>query len=308
MSRIIYIVSCQRSGSTLLDLMLSQHSKIQGVGEVAKLFRYARDNKLCTCGKTILACEFWSQVTERFKEKVNFKGESVFSEDRYDCLIKNKNYSFLKNNLEKVMLLKSNNKRVKQLWKTLFLDHVNAFKMCEFWYDSILKTSGKAFLLDSSKDIRRMMVLSTLKESDLNIIYLIRDGRGVVNSLMKRWNLSVQAASKMWVQKNQEIQLALNSVAQKHPVQWLKYEALCADPSLAMRGIAEFLNTDYEEAMTRLNKNASHNIHGSPTRLDKSNNRVEQDLAWEKALTKKDLAIFYQIAGKLNKDLGYHAD
>ena len=63
------------------------------------------------------------------------------------------NYSFPKSNLEKLLLLKSNNKRVKQLWKTLFSDHVNACKMSEFWYDSILRTSGKAFLLDSSKDI-----------------------------------------------------------------------------------------------------------------------------------------------------------
>jgi hypothetical protein len=75
-----------------------------------------------------------------------------------------------------------------------------------------------------------------------------------------------------------------------------------------MKGIAEFLNVDYEGAMTQLDKSASHNIGGSPTRLDKSINRVEQDLAWKKALTKKELAIFYQIAGKFNKGLGYHAD
>lgn len=305
MSQLIYIVSCQRSGSTLLDLMLSQHSKIQGVGEVAKLFDYASNDKLCTCGKSVLECEFWSQVTERFKEKVNFKGEGVFLEDRYDCLIKCENYSFLKSNLEKLLLLKSNNKRVKQLWKTLFSDHVNAFKMSEFWYDSILRTSGKAFLLDSSKDIRRMMVLSTLKESDFYIIYLVRDGRGVVNSLMKRWNLSVQAASKMWLQKNQQIQLALKSVAHKHLVKFLKYEDLCTNPNLVMKGIAEFLNVDYEGAMTQLDKSASHNIGGSPTRLDKSINRVEQDLAWEKALNNQDLVTFENIAGKLNKSLGY---
>lgn len=304
MSQLIYIVSCQRSGSTLLDLMLSQHSKIQGVGEVAKLFDYASNDKLCTCGKSVLECEFWSQVTERFKEKINYKW-GVFLEEKYDLLMRIDNYSFLKSNVEKLLLLKSNNKIVKQLWKTLFSDHVNACKMSEFWYDSILRTSGKAFLLDSSKDIRRMMVLSTLKESDFYIIYLVRDGRGVVNSLMKRLNLSVQAASKMWLQKNQQIQLALKLVAHKHPVKFLKYEDLCTNPNLVMKGIAEFLNLDYEVAMTQLEKSASHNIGGSPTRLDKSINRVEQNLAWKKALNNQDLATIENIAGKLNKSLGY---
>ena len=152
-------------------------------------------------GKTVFACEFWSQVAEHFKEKVSFKGEHIFLEDQYDCLMQIDSYSFLKSNLEKLLLLKSNNKRVKRLWKTLFSDHVNAFKMCEFWYDSILRVSGNSFLLESSKDIRRMMMLSTLKESDFYIIYLVRDGRGVVNSLMKRLNLTAQEASKNVVAK-----------------------------------------------------------------------------------------------------------
>ena len=279
--------------------------KIQGVGELAKLFQYANSDKLCTCGETVFACEFWSQVAKHFKEKVSFKGEHIFLEDQYDCLMQIDSYSFLKSNLEKLLLLKSNNKRVKRLWKTLFSDHVNAFKMCEFWYDSILRVSGNSFLLESSKDIRRMMMLSTLKESDFYIIYLVRDGRGVVNSLMKRLNLTVQEASKMWLQKNQQIQLALKSVAHKHPVQWLKYEALCDDPVLTMKGIAEFLNVDYEGAMTQLNKNTSHIIGGSPTRMDKSNNTVAEDLRWKNTLCKQDLAVFDKIGGQFNKLLGY---
>ena len=70
MKPIVFISSRGHSGSTLLDLMLSGHPRLIGVGEVYSLFDQVRNllnrpNEVkCSCGKFMDQCEFWSPATE----------------------------------------------------------------------------------------------------------------------------------------------------------------------------------------------------------------------------------------------------
>ena len=60
--KVIYLVGMGRSGSTLTDILLDAHSRIQGLGGVRRLAHYAR-NKPCPCGApTFGDCSFWSRV------------------------------------------------------------------------------------------------------------------------------------------------------------------------------------------------------------------------------------------------------
>lgn len=62
--RIVYIVGCGHSGSTLLDMLVSTHSQIFSVGE-AKMFGRSPD-KRCTCGaEHWYGCPFWKAVDGR---------------------------------------------------------------------------------------------------------------------------------------------------------------------------------------------------------------------------------------------------
>ncbi len=63
----IFIASCQHSGSTLLDMVLSTHPRVVGLGEVWLLLndrtrpRYlAKGGALCSCGSRVQECAFWS--------------------------------------------------------------------------------------------------------------------------------------------------------------------------------------------------------------------------------------------------------
>ena len=60
---VLYIGGCQRSGSTLLDRMMSQVSGHVSTGEIVHLWsRGLSANELCGCGQRFLECPFWSDV------------------------------------------------------------------------------------------------------------------------------------------------------------------------------------------------------------------------------------------------------
>ena len=60
---VLYIGGCQRSGSTLLDRMMSQSSGHVSAGEVVHLWsRGLGADELCGCGARFSACPFWTEV------------------------------------------------------------------------------------------------------------------------------------------------------------------------------------------------------------------------------------------------------
>ena len=64
--RILYVVGCGHSGSTLLDMLVSTHSRIFSAGE-AKMFRRSPET-VCTCGaERWYSCPFWKRVDERMR-------------------------------------------------------------------------------------------------------------------------------------------------------------------------------------------------------------------------------------------------
>jgi len=63
--KIIYILSLGHSGSTLLDLLLSYHDKVIGLGEVYSVIGDKDSNleqteDICSCGKQMSKCPVWS--------------------------------------------------------------------------------------------------------------------------------------------------------------------------------------------------------------------------------------------------------
>ncbi len=60
MAELIYIGGFGRSGSTLLESLLTVDAKLVACGEVARHLRRVRSNKTCTCGRAIRECQVWS--------------------------------------------------------------------------------------------------------------------------------------------------------------------------------------------------------------------------------------------------------
>lgn len=139
---IIYITSEGHSGSTLLDLMISAHSRVVTVGEIKRLNPTAR--KRCGCHiKPFWSCPFWQEVDRWLREH---RGLML---DRLDTSSRDSGE---------------------------FAAHNEAV------FAAVAAVSGCAFIVDSSKLLDRLMRLREFTALNIKIVQLERELLGVVNS------------------------------------------------------------------------------------------------------------------------------
>ena len=61
--RVVYVVGCTHSGSTLLTRILNQHSRIFSAGELQYLDRcWGPTGRPCACGEHPVRCPVWGEV------------------------------------------------------------------------------------------------------------------------------------------------------------------------------------------------------------------------------------------------------
>jgi hypothetical protein len=74
--KILFIAGLPKSGSTLLDLVLSTHSRCVGLGEILQLIkpnspyldRVHDSLTACSCGAALATCVFWSDLVARLRQ------------------------------------------------------------------------------------------------------------------------------------------------------------------------------------------------------------------------------------------------
>ncbi len=183
MLKLIYIVGHERSGSTLLDILLGSHPEIVSVGELCTFYRYGDiKEKRCSCGEKVVDCSFWNDVKKNFIKRMG--------KDDFVKQIKSQDYLEKKHNVPRLFLSLLLGKKLKQ-----YLNIVSSL------YESIAAVSGEQIIVDSSKSRLRaywMSGLSRRKKVDIYIIHLIRDGRGVIWSHKKLYkNLRKKGINKL---------------------------------------------------------------------------------------------------------------
>ena len=149
---------------------------------------------------------------------------------------------------------------------------------------------------------------------DARVIHIIRDGRAVFNSFLdanrkagrRLWPETVSAAARSWTVRVTE--------AMKHQTSPnyadLRYENLVQSPEAELRQICDFLNLvydpimlDFAEANLREELVPSHRIAWHDATL-----KPVQDLriaAWQQTLTSSEIARFELMAGKQLLRCGY---
>jgi hypothetical protein len=60
--KLIYISGYGRSGSTILEIVLSKYFKVFSTGELSNLFDFYFQDGLCECGEKITECSFWNNI------------------------------------------------------------------------------------------------------------------------------------------------------------------------------------------------------------------------------------------------------
>lgn len=265
--RVAFILGCGFSGTTLLDLILGSHSRMIGLGEIhANAFdAFLDENQICTCLFKARECHFWGKVLKLLHQ---YKGEESF---------------------RLAPVNGSSSDGIVQNTTRLF--------------QAIKEVSSAEILVDSSKRTRRahLLVESGLIQS--KVIHLVRDGRAVAYSYVKRGHRFRQAVSQ-WKETNIAIRdWMATSRAPDHLS--VRYEDLCAQPIETSRRICEFLGLGWEAKMMSFGQKTHHNVRGNPMRFSISDSEIKLDETWRDHLGDDDLDLFEELAGSLSLQLGY---
>jgi len=322
---IVYIVGSGRSGSTLVDMVLGAHSAMFSLGEIISLLDYIKEDKECACRKKFHQCPFWKDVISEFS--LQWGVDLIKDPEMLDLKIIDRGnrsrFGYLIEIGSRIIDFKPKHSSRRTNTDREIIERAHEF------YDLVRKKSDTKILIDSSKSIRRSLRLSWNRPEDsFRLIFLVRDGRGVVHSRRKREIIvdepqEVEGEIRMeeikrpaihpsrsmlryitaWLQVNLSTYLGLLTIPRRN---WmiLKYEDLCHNPEMTLQRVCEFLNLDYEAGMIDFRLAAHHNIDGNPVRFRSGGIKIP-DEKWRTGLNSTDRLLFGSVAGWLNYLFGY---
>jgi LPS sulfotransferase NodH len=270
----LFVVGVDRSGTTLLSLMLDAHSRIAIPYESNFFIRYFQDRELfedlkdrsdrLALVKSILSTHY----VRKWDWKIT--PEEVIDLDK--C-----------NNLQNT---------ISQIYQA----YAHSFGK-DIWGDKSPSYTEHIYLLNDLFPSSRF-------------IHIIRDGRDVALSIMQRWwgpndfvntirywNRTIICARKM-----------LKMLPEERYIE-VRFEDLVSDPTREIKRITDFIGVDFEEKMVRdytktAQQKVGERIHQHHIHLTKPPSS-SQAFKWKKTLKPADQAIAYQIAGETLVELGY---
>lgn len=265
--KVAFILGDGYSGSTLLDLLLGTHSRMTGLGEIdAESFdTFVGQNQLCTCLFRAQECHFWTKVLGRMRDTAG--GEFA-------------------------ALGGANGDAGEVTRRTVEL------------FRAVQHVTGTEILVDSSKLFERARALAESGLVAPKVIHLVRDGRGVAYSHLKRGD-SFEQAVFHWLKKNAEVQDWLGADgAPDHLL--VRYEDLCAHPAETVRRVCEFLGVEWEPQMMLYGQKTHHNIRGNTMRFLIKDSAVRLDESWKEKLRVEEVSLFEELAGGPARQFGYY--
>jgi hypothetical protein len=308
-NQLIYIAGYGRSGSTLLERLLQYQPKIQATGELVNFFRNYGPEHLCSCGQPLNECFFWKEIAQKMYEKGHLS--RVYSD--YAGLQKKREAHWSHGGT-----LFPN--KYQELYSSLMIDFFETLKTTVEINEPIIVDSSKT----AYSSYIRASALSRINQFHVKVIHLIRDCRGVVNSVKKGLNrnlekgkncdvfLPVARALAGWTFSNHAAEKLKFEVGETNYC-LVRYEDLVSDPVKTLQLIQNSFNIDLSYSLKiadALNKGAEiempilHQLAGNRMRFEKKM-RLTPDNAWTDQLNSK-INFFIKISmGPLLKKYGY---
>ncbi len=232
---ILYIMGTGRSGTTILEILLSNNPGIFGVGEVTNIFQDGfTDDETCSCGKPTSACEHWSSVRQQcnWKEADISNLNQLFVDIAWHTQFP-KVASGLVTRNKKVIFSKTN----------------------ECLFQSSADISDANIVVDSSKYAGRALELARAFPQSVKIICLTRSPAGLINAFKK-----TDAAEQKPKSLSGTIYYYLYTLACFRIVAWLlksrvlriRYEDMIANPDQTLCRIESWGGIDLSQTKSIL--------------------------------------------------------
>ena len=301
--QVLYIAGADRSGSTLLNVMLGQVSGLVSVGEARLLWeRGLLEDRRCGCGVNFHRCPFWSEVLKRAV------GGSGAIDAR--ALVRASRRTGTRH--LPLMALPGSQR--------LFARRLKPYlSVLESLYRSIAETSGGAVIVDSSKSPAYALLLQLIPSLDVRVVHLVRDPRAVAYS-WRRPKLFADTVvptpmplrgaletALFWTAWN----LALPPLCRRYGARTclVRYEDLVARPRGTLRKILRLVDREASPlpfaSDSAFEIATTHTVSGNPVRFDTGVVELKLDDAWRTGLSRRDRLIASAATWPLRLRYGY---
>jgi hypothetical protein len=296
---VLYITGSGRSGSTLIERTLGAAPGFANVGELIELFRRTvKLDERCGCGEQFSNCPFWTEV-----------GRQAFG--GWDSAIVAKTgelHGRVARQRRLPSLLLSD--RMPEQFRQDLRDYRSAFARI---YSAVAQVSGAGVIVDASKWPTQALCLSTDPGTDLRILHLVRDARGVAHSwqkpdvarpqtngvdkLVMATHASAQTAAR-WLAFQSEATLVGRLIGNATRI---RYEDFVTAPrqtlETSLRDIGVDPQPDWFAHVNgdRVHLPASHGLSGNPSRFQVGAIKVRHDEAWRTQMATRDKALVTAI-------------
>jgi hypothetical protein len=301
-SKILYIAAHSRSGSTILDRVLSQVEGAFTVGEIKNIWlRSFQENQLCGCGSKFNECDVWKRIVDNtdITESVSVNMHNLSREvDRY----------------KKIPQILHPSLRGKAL-NNKVISYQNGL---EELYKAIFKAENPEFIIDSSKSPNYAMHLMSLKDFNVHVVHLVRDSRAVANSRLRKkkrpeihWKdeyMAVTPAYKTAFQWNM-MNIAMDSLAKRGNYTLVRYEDFMTNPVEVVNQVLVDMSVNDKDLSFINNKkitlDVDHTVSGNPMRFKVGEIELRVDDKWKEELSTKNKNIVSVLTRKRLKKYGY---
>ena len=231
------------SGSTLLDLLISSHSQVTSLGEIKKLSAWRKMSP-----QTIL------------EHRCTCGAKPII-----DCLFWQGVEQFSGIPLQELDVDSED--------PVIFKQHNQAI------FQAAAAVSGCEFIVDSSKDIRRLEKLVAIKDFNIKPIHIVRYPDGVVYSNIKRGRNWLTSTYK-YTARFMRTRLLLEN---RHSFT-ICYEELASTPQQTLAKLMKWLELPFQETQLNWKSAPHHQIAGNNMRFS-GDSQIKLDNEWKKKLS-----------------------
>ncbi|MGB9377705.1 MAG: sulfotransferase [Mycobacteriales bacterium] len=300
--RVLFLGGLGRSGTTLLERVLSQLPGVVALGEVVHLWeRSLVHDEPCGCGLAFSTCEFWREV-----------GEIAFG-------------GWAEVDTERILALRSSVDRTRYIPRLArgpaSADLTEYLSYYQRLYHAAAQVSGASIVLDSSKHASLAFCLRHAPEVDLHVVHCVRDSRAVAyswtkqvprpeaaagESLMKRYPPATSAM--MWNSHNAAFSMLRRLGV---PTLLLRYEEFVAAPRTTARTVAAFAGAPVSDADlaflsdSEVDLAVAHTASGNPLRFRTGVVPIRVDNAWRQKFPRLQQRLVTALTLPLLARYGY---
>lgn len=317
----VYIAGPGHSGSTLLDMLLGGHEQVSALGEIHRFYlslhKVSRPHR-CDCGKPLRDCKFWQDVISELQLMTSLSEDELLDgflttlpeyldiPDDDTVLAEPAVPRRYRLDLPRILA------GVAPAWMYRLASHLipgvhryrKIARNSHLLFDAVRKVAETPVVIDSTKNPIRLRTLYLERPDQMKFIYMIRDGRAVTHSRIRRHGVNMCDAAKVWRAEHRKQSLVQRDIPEDR-IYLLHYEALCSQPEAELEKLCGFLGLDFDPNLVSFRNTSRHAVGGNPMRFNQSENVILLQERWRDELTELQLDAFDEVAGDLNRSLGY---